>query len=215
MLPTERVLRLGDECRGYYSRRVSHASLRRFASALMIALAFGVTWSIVKGNGAGVRDAVGNISAPWLLLPFLAGALVAKGRRPAAGAGVGLLVTLAALAGFYVANAFVLDLGPHPLLVDVRLAVVAGKHYFALALLSGPAFGALGGWWQRHRSTSMAVLVTSLLVFEPLALIATASWFPARSYPGALAGEAAVGLLACIAVALRLGSSSRPTRLPR
>lgn len=188
-----------------------HAPVRRFALVLMVALALGVTWSIMKGNGAGVRDAVGNLSAPWLLLPFVAGALVAKG-RPATGAGVGLFVTLAALAGFYVANAFVLDLGPHPLLVDVRLAVVAGKRYFALALLSGPAFGALGGWWQRHRSTSMAVLVTSLLVCEPLVWIAVASWFPARSYPGVLAGEAAVGLFACVAVALHLRSASRPSR---
>lgn len=190
------------------------APLGRFASALVIALAFGVTWSIVKGNGAGVRDAVGNLSAPWLLLPFLAGALAAKA-RPAMGAVVGLLATVAALAGFYVANAFVLDLGPHPLLMDVRLAVVAGKRYFALALLSGPVFGALGGWWQRHRSTSMAVLVTSLLVCEPLVWIAVASWFPARNYRGVLAGEAAVGLFACVAVALRLRSSSKPMRPPR
>ncbi len=54
----------------------------------------------LKGNGGGVRDAVGNVSAVWLLLPFLAGAAVSSLRLTAA-AVADLAATLAALTGFY------------------------------------------------------------------------------------------------------------------
>jgi hypothetical protein len=45
---------------------------RRVAIVGVSALAFGIGVSIVKGNAGGVRDAIGNTSAPWLLLPFVA-----------------------------------------------------------------------------------------------------------------------------------------------
>jgi hypothetical protein len=82
---------------------------------LLLAASFGVAMSVFKGNGAGVRDDIGNLSAPWLLVPFFAaGAL--PGRRLLTGALVGMAATCTALAAFYVANAFVLDLGPHGVL---------------------------------------------------------------------------------------------------
>lgn len=121
---------------------------RRFFGVMLLALAFGVTVSVIKGNNEGIRQAIGNTSAPWLLLPFIAGAVAGR-RRLGLVALIGTLASVLALGGFYVANTFVLDLGPHPWVVDLHLTVDAGKRYLALGVLSGPIFGALGGLWQR------------------------------------------------------------------
>ena len=68
------------------------------------------------------------------------------------------------LVGFYVANSVVLDLGPHPWLVDLRLALRGGRFSFVLGALSGPVFGALGALWLRRHSTPLGVLVASNVV---------------------------------------------------
>ena len=116
---------------------------RRLATLVVVAIAFGVGDSMLKGNGGGIRSALGNTSAPWLLLPFVGGAFVGRGRM-AVGAAVGLVLSLVALCSFYVANSFVLRLGPHPWTADMRLAFDGGKRFFVLAILSGPIFGWLG-----------------------------------------------------------------------
>ena len=130
------------------------------------ALAFGIAVSVVKGNNAGIRDVIGNVAAPWLLIGFLGGAIAGR-RRLIVGATTGTLATLIALFGFYVTNSFVLDLGPHPWLTDMNLAVVGGKHYFILSLVSGLIFGALGVWWARTRSVIPVLIVGSVFVLEP------------------------------------------------
>lgn len=46
-------------------------------------------------NGSGVRDGIGNLSTPWVILPLLA---AAAGRRHILlGAAIGLLTTMTAL----------------------------------------------------------------------------------------------------------------------
>src|SRR5262249_52757537 len=96
---------------------------RRWTSAMRmvlitgIAVIFGIATAWIKGNGAGLRDAIGNISAVWLLLPFAAGAATGS-RRVIVGAISGWVATLAALIGFYFAESFVLDLGQHSWLTD-------------------------------------------------------------------------------------------------
>lgn len=179
----------------------------RVIAVVALAVAFGVAMSLVKGNGSGVRDAVGNVSAPWVLLPFFAGAFAGR-RSVARAAAVGCAVSLAALAGFYVANAFVLDLGPHPWLHDLRLAVLGGKIYFEFGAVSGPVFGALGGWWQRRRSALVGVLAAALLLFEPLVWLAYAQAHhtPASSLayfgnPVVWVFEVVVGVAACLVAA--------------
>ena len=72
------------------------------AGVLIGAAVFGVGISLIKGSGGGVRDVIGNASAPWLLLPFVAGA-VAGERRLARAALIGLLASLVAVIGFYTA----------------------------------------------------------------------------------------------------------------
>ena len=126
--------------------------------------------SVVKGNDAGIRDDIGNLSAPWLLLPFFAGAAVE--RRDLAAA-AGLAATVVALVAFYVANAFVLELGPHSLATDLRLTLGATGYWVPRGLVSGPVFGALGGLWRRRGYPALlGVAVLLLLDAEPLFWIA-------------------------------------------
>jgi Family of unknown function (DUF6518) len=182
----------------------------RKSAVVVGAVAFGAVVSVVKGNGAGLRDAIGNISAPWLILPFAA-ALCWRVRSPLRGALVGLGASLLALIGFYCANSIVLELGPHGWGDDLRLAVSAGRLYFALAIVSGPCFGFLGAWWNRTPSRWAAILIAALLVFEPLV-----TWLygvlAVHHASSGLAlvwfGEIILGLCACAAVAL----TPRPSR---
>jgi hypothetical protein len=177
---------------------------RRIATLLLTAAAFGISMSVIKGNDAGVRDTIGNVSAPWLLLPFAASALAGR-TRTAAGATIGLAVSIVAMLGFYVTNAAVLDLGPHPWLVDLRLAVEGGRMYMALALLSGPMFGALGAIWQRQHSAMLGVAVASLLVFEPAAWLLYQRGVDSIvvGYPLVWAVEVGFGILGCRLAFLR------------
>src|SRR5947209_6458374 len=101
----------------------------RVIGVLGLALLFGILASVLKGNGAGVRDGVGNLSAPWVIVPLLAGAM-ASGGQPSRGAVVGLLATLLALTGFYLTNAFVLDLGSHSTVADIGLTLNVGSLWF-------------------------------------------------------------------------------------
>jgi Family of unknown function (DUF6518) len=188
-----------------------------FGFVVFVAFVFGAAMSFIKGNGGGVRDSIGNVSAPWLLLPFFAGAL-AGARNIGRGARIGTIALLAALGGFYLVNTKVLDLGPHSWLADLRLTVQGGQRYFALAVLGGPIFGALGGWWRRDRSTLVGVLVAALPVFEPVAwlIYGRARGIHFENHPAVWAFEVIIGMGAGILVwARRPAHLARPARPAR
>lgn len=161
----------------------------------------------IKGQGAGARDAFGNISAPWLLLSFLAGACAPRVRLAVV---LGLGVALTALAAFYAAESVILDLGRHPWMTDLGLTVRAGRIYFIQALFSGPLFGALGGIWAKRRSALLAAGVALLFAFEPLII-----WAETRRIGGGVGSgeltqhpwlwisEVLVGLIAAALIATR------------
>lgn len=130
----------------------------------MSALAFGVLAAVVKGQDVGVRDAVGNLSAPWVVVPFAAGAAARSVRR---GVLFGLGATLLALLGFYVAEAMVLDLGPHPWYVDLRLTL-HWNVYDTWGVPAGVVYGALGAIWTLRRSRLAGAAVGLAFVGEPL-----------------------------------------------
>jgi Family of unknown function (DUF6518) len=180
---------------------VSLTSTRRLAGALAGAFLFGLLMAWVKGNDAGLRDAIGNMSAPWLLLPFLVGAFGVARTLPGA-ALAGLAATVTAIAGFYLADSVVLDLGPHPWLTDLALTMRAGVFWAERAIVSGPVFGALGFWWQRRRSLLAAGVVAALFVLEPFAwwlygsvYLGGQPAYPVPAYPALWLGEIAAGLL--------------------
>ena len=131
------------------------------------AIAFGVVVAAVKGQESGVRDALGNLSAPWVLVPFLAGSRFLSVWR---GAAVGVAVTLAAFLGFYVAEAAILDLGPHPWYVDLKLTV-GWNVYESWGIVSGMLYGALGALWSSRRSVTAAAAVGVAFVAEPLIVL--------------------------------------------
>jgi hypothetical protein len=176
------------------------ATARRVALIIASSVIFGIAMAWIKGNGAGLSDAVGNISALWLLLPFLAGA-AAGSHRPIVGAFFGLVATLAALTGFYFAESFVLDLGQHPWLTDLSLTMGAIRYYAAAGILTGPLFGALGLWWRQRRSVVAASLIAVAFVLEPAAWwlygiqIDGGAAYPVPAYPALWLAEITIGVV--------------------
>jgi hypothetical protein len=143
-------------------------SLRpRVMVVLMAALLFGAAAALLKGQGSGVRDVLGNMSAPGLIVVFLAGG---RSRSLLVGGALGLAATLMALAGFCLAFAFAADLGDHGFAGDVNLALSGNSRYLLGALVSGPAFGVIGAWWIARRSASASIGIGLLLLCEPLAI---------------------------------------------
>jgi hypothetical protein len=181
------------------AKQHDQSPVRRLALILGLAAVFGIAAAWIKGNDVGLRDAIGNVSAVWLFLPFLAGA-AAGCRRVITAALCGLAATLAALAGFYFAESFVLDLGPHPWLTDLSLTMGTVVYYAERALLTGPIFGALGFWWQQRRSLVAAGILAASFVLEPAAWwlygmhIGGGAAYPVPDYPALWLAEIAMGI---------------------
>ena len=107
--------------------------------------AFGVLDAIVKGHHGGMRNVIGNISAPWAILPILAGS-IAVPRRLAVGALAGVASTVAALASYALARGESLRLSQSG---GATLATISpiGNRWFLLGLVGGIALGASGSWF--------------------------------------------------------------------
>ena len=141
---------------------------RKLGPLLLSGLGFGVLVAVVKGQDPGVRDALGNTSAPWVIVPFLAGTRYSKLRF---GALAGVVTTLAAFVAFYAAEAAILDLGPHPWYVDLRLTLGSGHVYEAWGLLSGSVYGALGSIWTARSLVAAPIAVGLAFICEPLIVL--------------------------------------------
>ena len=148
----------------------------RVVAVLLIAFAFGVLAAWAKGPNAAfgqyvsqVRGVVGNLSTPWLLLPFFAGTQFTRLRQ---GALVGFAATLCALGGFYLLNTLVENLGGHGFVGDLRLELTGNRAYFEAGIVTGPIFGTLGAWWHRRPTARASLLVGGLMIGEPLVMLA-------------------------------------------
>ena len=192
--------------------------MRRGREALLLLLAaaaFGALVAAVKGQDTGVRDALGNTSAPWVLVPFLAGARYPRIWQAAL---VGVATTLAAFLGFYLAEAAVLDLGPHSWTTDLRLTLSSGNVYEKWGILSGLVYGILGGLWASRRFPAAPVAVGLAFVAEPaivFVLWKAGIWGGGDlllRYPWMWAAELAIGL-SCIAFGVLSARSAPPGRL--
>jgi hypothetical protein len=151
------------------------------------AFAFGLLAAAVEGHGVGrfaeLRNAIGNLSAPWLLVVFVAGI---RGSRLWSGALVALLATMIALVGFYLLNAVAQDLGEEGFIGDLRLELSANRGYLQGGAISGPILGAIGAWWRRSRRLHALTIVGALLMAEPLVLLVIGALGPDGVLP---AGE--------------------------
>jgi hypothetical protein len=148
---------------GYSSNAMSR--VRKMMVLLLSAVAFGVLMAVIKGQDTGVRDALGNTSAPWIVLPFVAGTYFSR-VRSAALAGLG--VTLVSLLAFYVAEAAVLDLGPHPWWVDLQLTAGSVNIYEKWGIFSGLLYGTFGWLWAYRSKAAAAAAVGLAFAAEPL-----------------------------------------------
>jgi uncharacterized protein DUF6518 len=112
---------------------------------------------------------VSQISAPWLLLSFVAGMTQDQRRRAMA---LGLMVTGPALAGY-----FTMTCSPVENVAIGRFATcfttVARTPYNPLWIIGGMVFGPvyalLGQRWRVERSWTSAAVVIGTICFEPLA----------------------------------------------
>lgn len=191
---------------------------KRSMLIFLVAALFGVLVAVLKGSEAGVRDSLGNISAPWLLLPYFAGTMF---RGPVRGATMGTIACLTALAAFYVSESIVLDLGSHSWLTDLSLTLRAGRQFFLAALVCGPVLGAIGGVPTCRRRVVTAAIVGLSLVGEPPVLFA---WLGREGlaasdsgmvvhYAPLWVGEMVLGLVLAVVITVR--RSSRPGQPPK
>jgi hypothetical protein len=176
---------------------------RTWSVILMAAFGFGVAVAIVKGQDSGFRDVLGNTSAPWLVPPFCGGLYT---RSIVRGAMAGVAVTAVAFVGFYIAEAAVLDLGPHPWYVDLRLTAGYLNPYERAGAASGALYGALGYAWGARHATVAALALGLAFVAEPAIVYCvsrTHIWGDGGllAYPSIWVSEIVIG---CAALALLL-----------
>src|SRR5450759_155741 len=108
---------MDSSCHGSRPSRPSSPTVTPLGAQVVIqSVALQAVAALLKGQGSGVRDVLGNMSAPWLIVAFLAGG---RSRSLRAGGALGLEATLMALAGFCLAFAFAADLGDHGFAGDV------------------------------------------------------------------------------------------------
>jgi hypothetical protein len=139
------------------------------------------------GHFAWATD-VSLISAPWLLLAFVAGW---TRRDPRQAAAIGFAATLAALLGYMAMTLSPIE-NAHPSLAGVSGFVRSDPYVFIGSVVTGPLFGWLGHRWRVARSWQGAFVASLVLCLEPLAHILVRE--PIRWSTVALA-EVAAGLV--------------------
>lgn len=150
---------------------------------LLVICAFGALDAMIKGQHGGLRDVVANISAPWLLVPFLAAAALAP-RRLTLGALVGVASSVVALASYSAVRTIRGLQSGHPHGVSAVVSSSLENRWFLLGVVGGAALGAVGGRLAVQRQWAViAVVVASALVMEPAARVvhAIAKGEPART----------------------------------
>ena len=185
---------------------------------LVVAAAFG---AVEQRAGAGTEhpafvSALAEMAAPWLALPFLAGASWASRRRVRL---LGLAVALVAVAGFLVASVGVVQTftsGPSALL----WAMLFQLPWLLGAAVSGPVYGWLGYRWRVTRSWWAALAATAPFMLEPVVRWQLSSWeiliwtpYAPAAWAEALAGLALT--VAAITVSLRGGIREDPGGMPQ
>jgi hypothetical protein len=142
--------------------------------AVVLGLAFGAgtqyLGTLTAGSVLGAWAwSVSGMSAPWLVLPFVAGLTQKDARRAML---LGLVVTLAALAGYFAMShspmeGVPLEDFPRRVLTMVRTGY--NPAWIVGGIVTGPLYGFLGQRWRVARSWISAALVACALCFEPLA----------------------------------------------
>ncbi len=147
-----------------------------------------------------------QMSAPWLLLPFVLGSTQVHAQRAMV---LGFVTTQAALVGYFAMTLSPIEGVP---LEGVPAFAVALLHenavYIVGGLVTGPLYGLLGQRWRVRRWWVSATLVAGALCLEPGARVAAGRLFP----PSVVwAAEVALGAVIAVYFAQRLLSHRRVT----
>ena len=144
----------------------------RVTLALTAAAAFGAGdqyLGSLQGSGhawaAGWAADVSLLSAPWIVLAFVAGCTQREPRRAAL---LGLGCTYAALLGYAVMTLSPVE-NAHLTVAALRGFVISERSVLVGGLLTGPLFGWFGREWRTRRAWLGALATAATLCLEPLA----------------------------------------------
>jgi uncharacterized membrane protein (UPF0136 family) len=155
-------------------RRASIVPLVAYLVAVVLGLAFGAAdqqlGTLTAELGPWTSTA-SQMSAPWLILPFLVGTTQERPRRAAV---LGLVVTASALVGYFAMTYSPVEIHPWSFdrFTSGFVAVTTSGYnpmYILGGLVTGPLFGLLGQRWRVQRSWVSAAIVAGVLCLEPLA----------------------------------------------
>jgi hypothetical protein len=172
------------------------------ALALAFSAAFGAGDQYLGSLSAHPWGAdISLLSAPWLVLPFVAGATQREPRRAAL---LGLACTYAALLGYGLMTLSPVE-NAHLTQASVRAFVVSERSVLLGGIVTGPLFGWFGQRWRTRRAIAGALVTAAALCLEPLARRSSVD--PIR-YRQVWLAEVAVGLVLVAAVLVRRYSSN-------
>jgi hypothetical protein len=199
--------------------------------ALTAACAFGAIDQYLGGLRSSFLTDASGMSAPWLLVPFLAGAWQPSQRRAAL---AGLAATWLSVLAYVVMIISPMEgthLGPRPpgltgtwtqLSPHLLLVTLASQWlWFAGGLITGPLYGWLGYRSRSGRSWATALVAVLPVLLEPVARVLAARFglaqvsglpFGGQGHGPAAIAEVAVGLLLTGAVLMAMVRARRPAR---
>jgi hypothetical protein len=131
---------------------------------LAAAVAFGAADQYIGSRYWLFATAVSGMSAPWLLLPFIAG-LCSSGPRRAAW--LGFAATWLAIVAYVLMIDSPVE-GVHTSFRIIAVSAASQWPWFLGGIVSGPGYGLLGYWWRSRRSWLSAALAATPLLFEPV-----------------------------------------------
>jgi hypothetical protein len=149
-----------------------------FFLAALLGLAFGAADQYLGSMSwlGQWASTAAQVSAPWLVLPFIVGMTQQRSRRAIV---LGLVVTVAALVGYFAMTYSPMEIHPWSFsrftagIVAVTTRGWYNPVYILGGLVTGPLFGFLGHQWRVRRSWVSAALIAGALCLEPLARWAT------------------------------------------
>jgi len=167
------------------------------ALALVLSAAFGTGVQYLGTLSHNPWGATRSLSAPWLVLPFVVGAMQRWPRRAAI---LGLACTLVALCGYGLM--MLSPVGTHHLtLMETQGYLGNERKVFLASLVTGPLFGWFGWRWRSGRAIWGALVTAAALCLEPFVRRVTVK--PIRFVDVAIAEVAAGCLLATAVLARR------------
>jgi Family of unknown function (DUF6518) len=167
------------------------------ALALLLSAVFGAGDQYLGSLSAHPWGAdISLLSAPWLVLPFVAGATQRDPRRAAL---LGLACTYAALLGYGVMTLSPVE-NAHVTMATVRGFLLSERKVLIGGIVTGPLFGWFGQQWRTRRAVAGALVTAAALCLEPLARRATVDPIRFRSV---WLAEVAAGLFLAVAILVR------------